>query len=202
MAERPIIFSAESVKAILEDRKSQTRRVIKPQPPDDGKPLALYNGYPGVTPSGVANHVIGCPFGTVGDRLWVRETWGYTAKWPASLAKQQKAPPAYKADAPDGGHTWFSPLFMPRWASRLTLELTAVRVERLQDITLKDALAEGYPDAKHWQSYDWSGDGSYIANAPISYYQNLWQQLNGKKPGFAWQDNPFVFVLEFKRVEP
>lgn len=185
MKERPIIFGAESVRAILEGRKTQTRRVIKPSwsrcldlddDPDDREKARL-----------------GCPYGKPGNRLWVRETWGYTAKWPPSLAKQQQALPTYKADQPDGGHSWFSSIHMPRWASRITLEVTEVRVERLQEISPNDARDEGVPPY------------SPLHPLPAALYyqatfQDQWDALNAKR-GFSWESNPWVWVVSFRRVE-
>lgn len=211
MKERPVIMSAESVKAILEGRKTQTRRVVKPQVPKDGKPVVIYNGYPGVALSGVANHVIGCPYGAVGEHLWVREAHTRAFAPPQMQgAPQVKRGPALD-DPSDPLHGWLhvawadgqddpggwvsrrrhvSPLYMPRWASYLTLELTNVRVERLQEISHRDALAEGV-------AYDVSKpDGS-----PVARFQKRWQTLNAKR-GYPWQSDPWVFVLEFKRASP
>jgi hypothetical protein len=151
--ERPILFSGEMVKAILEGRKTQTRRVIKPQPGD--KPSwAAYGPYSG--PGGW--HWIGendsgqfadswpqspiaCPY-SIGDRLWVKETWR------PILSGIKQGGFDYKADDPSasgiGFIPWKSGRFMPRWASRITLEITAVRPERLQAISEEDAAAEGF----------------------------------------------------------
>lgn len=179
--ERPILFSAPMVRAILEGRKTMTRRVVKvpwvgretcqPYEPhyiiEDGvlKNLDEYGHY-------IPVH---CPYGQPGDRLWVRETALYwqNIKGPCSVA-------AYAADGYElePGEKWTPSIFMPRWASRITLEITAVRVERLQDISEEDSKREGFPDVVH--------------------FYELWTILNGKE---SWRANPWVWVLEFKRVE-
>lgn len=208
MKEHPILFSAPMVRAILEGRKTQTRRVVKPQPTFDRR---------GVTAAGwaerdglwmfpnVAPEVrIRCPYGQPGDRLWVRET---THRRPMLniLTGEPLAPKydggAYSADdqdvlTPDDFDIcwWYSrkvcpAIHMPRWASRIDLEVTGVRVERLQDISEDDARAEGY--AQHGDAVD--------QMAPSSWFSGLWESING--PG-SWDANPWVWVVEFRRVKP
>lgn len=221
--ERPIIFSAHSVRAILSETKTQTRRVMKPQPSEWVKTF----GYTCFTPPG---HVSGrglygddgpaekffkCPYGTVGDRLWVKETWCQKVEWGVLVynAEGNLDPTCahYEADGyyvqkvdddgfaayrQDGSEAspWGSPLFMPRWASRITLELTGVRVERLHEITEDDAMAEGVDavsvDAVPRQA-SWTRRQDFA---------RLWDILNEKR-GYSWESNPFVWVLNFKMTK-
>ncbi len=189
MRERPILFSAPMVRAILAGTKTQTRRAVK------GWPLEWLSPPISFSPEYVANpenHA--CPYGQPGGRLWVREAWRaspmFNDKPPRELPGF--APLRYEADntlhgawagyglADDGKYR--PPMFMPRWASRLTLTLTDVRVERLQAISEADALAEGI--AGH-------PDGPWHA------YRSLWTLING--PG-SWDANPWVWVVEFRRA--
>ena len=189
MKERPILFKAEMVQAILGGRKTQTRRVVK---------LSL--------PDGVQAHQVRldrCPYGIPGDWLWVRETW---VEGPGD-----GTPYLYRADADTDGTVpylsggaggfgggvsnanisrWKPSIHMPRWASRITLEVTNVRVERLQRISEDDAMAEGiYPIT----------DSLSNCNGARYYFQSLWDSINAKL-GHSWESNPFVWVVEFKRV--
>lgn len=187
MREHPILFSGPMVRAILSGTKSQTRRIVKPQPPPERE--AILAKFPKQK---------GCPYGQPGDRLWVRETlkcdthgnWHYAAdndvvQLPAGSAwTEHMLAWAHHKD----GDTCVS-IHMPRWASRITLEITGVRVERLQDISHRDALAEGV-------DYDVSKpDG-----APLPRFQALWDKINGKRA--PWASNPWTWVLSFKRVAP
>lgn len=217
--ERPIIFSGEMVKAILDGKKTMTRRVVKFRDftTDSITPLhielvdgkyCLFNerngwliGYPK------------CKFGEIGDRLWVRETHhvvGGTADYEIEEIKQGlqdiKNFASYKADGYgnpcDGG--WTSPMFMPRWASRILLEITDIRVERLNDISEADCEKEGfrfYPLSricfKPCSTKHPSGHGS---NNYKSIFGEYWDTLNAKK-GYPWSSNPWVWVVEFKVVE-
>lgn len=210
MTERPIIFSAPMVRALLAGTKTQTRRgASKPvRHPDLG------NWY---TPGALVlehepQHVIerACPYGQPGDRLWVRETWAECARrqplTDEDLPWQQHGRIlVYAADpewngarlfvCADGVARWAKPerwrpsIFMPRWASRITMEVTGVRVERLQDISEADAIAEGCTNSLHLP-------GGRFAN---ENYQHLWWQINGDG---SWEANPWVWVVEFKRVAP
>lgn len=207
MKDRPIIMGADSVRAILEGRKSQTRRVVKPQP-DSG---VRYNqivlaGYAGWTDG--HGYPLRCPYGVVGDRLWVKESYMLRSRY--DFDKPSQVPEAGRdrdeiwcvADrSRDKNGEYIAPpkstwgvtrnaLFMPRWAARLLLELTGVRVEKLQAITHRDALAEGV-------SYDVSKPNG----SPLARFERHWQILNAKR-GYPWQSNPYVFVLEFRRLEP
>jgi hypothetical protein len=198
MKERPILFSGEMVRAILEDRKTQTRRMLKKQPVDiipargdeEGKIwFTLRERMENIDDQ--RGDVIRCRYGLPGDLLWVRETWAGD-DWHGY---------AYKATMPDAlpfgeevtFRTWKSPYHMRREASRISLEITNVRVERLKQITMSDCMAEGIEVSNsHW---NWGGSKLYIDR-----YRNLWDSLNGKK--FPWESNPWVWVIEFKRVQP
>ena len=190
MKERPIIFSTDMVKAILEGRKTQTRRVIKPQPD------RVINGVPfeylGHKYHDASDRAIRCPYGQVGDRLWVRETWATQKSIdrfsPSYIGNAATVPLWYKADAVNGRSfiglgKWRPSIFMPRWASRITLEITEVRVERLQEITFEDFKKEGI-------EMDGSWDGSFA---------RLWDSLNAKR-GYSWESNPWVWVISFRRL--
>lgn len=203
MNERPIIMGAESVRAILEGRKTQTRRVIKPSV--NGCTVGVYTAYNPPIVTDVVNvdkdgdpyEDIFCPYGKVGDRLWVRETF----KIAEGVTINGIAPVIYKADCSGFAlaniDNWKSPLFMPRWASRITLEITDIRVERVQDISICEAIDEGIPsqgvefDPKH---------GSRFVDV-VPEYKRLWDSLNAKR-GYPWEKNPWVWVISFKVVQP
>lgn len=192
MRERPIIFSAPMVRAILSGAKTQTRRIIKPQPtPCIGGGINWYDkgrSFIG-SPENFRSY---CPYGKPGDRLWVRETWG---AWPHMLGGVQRESLRYRADGEyqneHGARRWRSPIHMPRWASRITLEITDVRVERLQDISGMDAKREGVSVPAHLPH-----DGADLDYARREY-RRLWQSING--PG-SWETNPWVWVIEFKKL--
>ena len=182
MRERPILFSAPMVRAILAGRKTQTRRIITPQPRED----VSIGGTRGLVVNGQVTDAAGwaawnrCRYGQSGDRLWVRETHldlGGCRLYRADPGSDQER----ELVAP--GQKWTPSIHMPRAASRITLEITGVRVERLQDISDADARAEGAAAPPHL-SYR---DG----------YAALWESING--PG-AWDSNPWVRVVEFRRM--
>lgn len=204
MRERPIIFNAEMVRAILGGRKTQTRRVIKSQPWPD---VFSYIGV-GVTGLWCGYYVdpdipvweANCPYGKPGDQLWVRETWATPGNWdeykPSDLldnwfnTQQVK----YRATEPypDGGYyKWRPSIFMPRWASRIQLEVESVRIEKVQDITPEDCAAEG---CQHW-----TVDG-IVHKSARKYFKKLWDSIN-KKRGFGWDVNPWVWMIHFKVIE-
>jgi hypothetical protein len=216
MKERPIPFSAPMVRAILDGTKRQTRRVVKPQPlMVTDKTLAPWVGPPGALKLGLEALGRGCPYGQPGDRLWVREAFRLVRTVPGGADGDKIAPSKYldstrrfEADGavsyPDAGMRVFGKLrpgmFMPRWASRITLEVTGVRVERLQDISEADAMAEGC--TRNHNNYYWGGPHKagglkQMANAKQAY-QDLWESINS--PG-SWDANPWVWVVEFKRLE-
>ncbi len=195
---KPIIMSAESVRAILDGRKTQTRRVIKPQPlwievPTfiNGKWVGAYSRDPNITNP---TYEMACPYGQPGDRLWVRETWADMSN--VSLDGERHA--TYKQFDGDklDNIPWKSPIFMPRWASRITLEVTDVRAERLQDITHESILAEGW----HSGLYEPLKARVVGANDARAWYIALWDAINARR-GYAWDSNPWVWVVEFRRVE-
>jgi hypothetical protein len=238
MRELPILFSAPMVRAILEGRKTVTRRVVKlPDGFDftggqgdsrddpvnwggedqDGMWWALAAG-PDV------DRVLSCPYGQPGDRLWVREAWRVPISLDDLSGKQiaEKCldagyrkpwcPIQYEADgARTSEKDWreFGPhpstqvpgryrhaRFMPRWASRLTLEVTGVRVERLQDISEADAIAEGLlRDGDGWRG----ASGLPWFASPVGAYRSLWESINGAG---SWDANPWAWVVEFRRVIP
>ena len=238
MKERPILFSAPMVRALLACTKTQTRRVVKPQPPGDYDSLlvdAIYpvvidrNGddQPGAERYGVTTNngewCLPCPYGQPGDRLWVREAWGAHFIWddvpPSEIPNDGKECLFYRADGFSTGRCsqtqrdkWRPSIHMPRWASRITLEIISVRVERLHDISEADAVAEGLaaltkdgrtikygiPDSDGLPGTDDSGWPwqNWHLNA-VGAYRHLWESING--PG-SWDANPWVWVVEFKRV--
>lgn len=196
MKERPILFSAPMVRALLAGTKTQTRRPLKQvQIRSEAMP----------EPEWRSVHTL-CPYGQPGDRLWVREAWRSGRLTDRFRPSEMTPHPVwYESDgpAPDACNGKLRPgMFMPRWASRITLEITGVRVERLQDISEADAIAEGvHADPRCRQDDDTPGfhligpvrDGSF----PIARYGALWESLNG--PG-SWKSNPWVWVLEFRRI--
>ena len=197
---KPIIMSAESVRAILDGRKTQTRRVIKPQPwwiepphLEGDKWVGAYSTDPNITnPTYEAR----CPF-PVGAEVWVREKWRpvYMTPRPRTeeLSVVQYADGSFNRDDWGGckvGETWRSPIFMPRWASRITLEVTGVRAERLQDIDICGAVSEGVPPPRREPCGAESHD-------PVQVYAERWDKLNAKH-GYGWDSNPWVWVVEFR----
>jgi hypothetical protein len=180
------------IRALLEGRKTQTRRIVKPGPPDGLAMHASGDGwrYEGVDYRGDA--VERCPYGVPGDRLWVREAW---SEHVGSFGESRVA--FYRADGDERAGPWKPSIHMPRWASRITLELTDVRVQRLQEISEEDAKAEGIQtdDMNHVVRPDginWGGArGEFAA---------LWESINGKRA--PWDSNPFVWCLTFKLVKP
>lgn len=223
--ERPILFSAPMVLALLNGSKTQTRRIVKPQPPS-GHSLAGFCSF-SMNPADVDKavwsggpaeaalidpHRVRCPYGQRGDRLWVKETWRphvahgcvmgscdcgdlnitYAADGHIEHARDGTIPADWtlpKAAATGN----VSPFFMPRWASRLTLEITAVRVRRLQDINRVDAEAEGCAGG-HGSIPDYN----YSA-IPQEHFMHVWNAINGAS---AWNENPWVWALTFQRVQP
>ncbi len=202
--ERPILFSGEMVRAILAGNKTQTRRVVKPQPKSlcvghcpATKPCFTHDGLH-CMPSEY------CPYGRVGDRLWVRETWKVGLVGDATVLDFAAGgydlldyPVSFGAFEQYESKGWRPSIHMPRWASRITLEITGVRVERLQDITWADIRYEGVECPLH----DFPG-GLCVGECRElrQAFRNLWDSINGKSPGKTWDDNPWVWVIEFKKV--
>lgn len=224
--ERPILFSGPMIQAILEGNKTVTRRVIKPQtelrpgtmlgPTRQRIETAYWHWkdewwWQDPQPSMIAK----CPYGQVGDLLWVRETWAMFSSshdfeygWegiglvdvgiPKSKPKGRSLAVVYKADGyyAEEGETWRPSIHMPRWASRLTLEITNVRVERVQDISEQDAVSEGVTfDKERLDPYSiWPAH-----MRPRSAFRELWDSINSGR-GYGWDANPFVWCISFKRI--
>ena len=229
MKERPILFSGPMVRAILRVSKTQTRRVVKlpalaHEPvslerlidyfDDDGQPFrsAVFNV------QGAWFAAPTCPYGAVGDRLWVRETWQY-ADWTedgqpyvrlaadntvrfcdgagegetlVDVWAELSDPTNYAIDNKAADRKWRPPIFMPRWASRITLTITDVRVQRLQDISEADAVAEGVAE------YARVALGEPDALTAYGQYAFLWDSLNAKRA--PWESNPWVWAITFERA--
>ena len=231
MTERPIIFSGANVCSVRAGDKTHTRRVIRWSQKSiehDGCTL-LEQGDGTMWPYNCSDgneSPLASPYGLPGDQLWVRETWAdvnseegpailYRAdggmaswhEWCVDRGPDYGAGPSMNYDAYPGDyvmwwsdlwngepeHSWKSPIYMPRWASRLTLKVIDVRAEKVQDISLDDAAAEGCEGT----------DGEPSLHGPvdeIGVFAALWDSINAKR-GFGWDVNPWVWVVEFKRVE-
>ena len=193
--ERPILFSGPMVRAILEGRKTQTRRVIKPQHEGgvitgvnpNGLPIETWGGGRGFKPNRT-EVMTSNPYGKPGDRLWVRETWGLFDTEPKD--GPERAHVYYRAT--DGNlhecryQLWRPSIYMPRWASRITLEITDIRAERLQEISEEDAIAEGFAatiEAKGRIGRIGVGEDavSVVTSSAVDKFRSLWEQLNGKR---------------------
>lgn len=226
--EHPILFKDEMVRAILDGRKTQTRRIISKRNSDHGglwdrlefdeaklpqgaMPIIVDNGYLHVP---FRPHPEDCqdgewwmrtrvyPTWEVGDRLWVRETWGYFGG-DEYLYQRCQGAVGYRAThlplSPVHGGKWRPSIVMPRWACRIILEVTEVRVQRLNEITNEDAIAEGIEPIPGkpglWRRYD------KICNQtsqPIKSFKNLWDSINAAR-GFGYFDKPWVWAISFKR---
>ena len=224
MAERPIIFNTEMVKAILNGRKTQTRRVIKPQPdysvlkkgvtlephkcPELGpvhlgcREWGLYS-LP-YEPRNVPCFAYNCPYGKIGDRLWVRETFclgeivgadtsdGYPEDIYVSQCPEENSTISkeycLRHDIGIEDVIWKPSIFRFRKDSRITLEITDIRVERVQDIRIDNILKEGAPEKYN-----------NLMTPNIDWFIELWDSINAKR-GYGWEVNPFVWVIEFKKL--
>jgi hypothetical protein len=190
---RPILFSLGMVQAILDDQRTQTRRVIRPEPlgvPASGIRCGWLDdgvqwGFRGEDREWVS------PYGSAGDSLWVRETWQQTRQRKSDGERFCLRHPGeglgdlhYAADGePDEPPRWRPSIHMPRWASRITLTVTEVRAERLHAITVEDCRAEGILlDRKHARGL----------------FQSLWECINARR-GYGWTVNPWVWVVTFRR---
>lgn len=244
MTDRPILFSGPMVRALIEGRKTQTRRVMKrPLPPEDADRVFTWFAPPDVPIEGIPyqwaqsglwadQHMAGEPgengykggykryvgplFCRPGDRLWVKETWrplpGFS-NWDLRIryAVDDAELLLEDGDVDTGDWNWpkaantgnVSPLFMPRWASRLTLTVTAVRVQRVQEISEADAIAEGCRPFFDYDNPDMvpTPDGfddieMAPLRTPVEAFGQLWNSLNAKR-GFGWDVNPWVVALTF-----
>ncbi|VVN88595.1 hypothetical protein PS718_01698 [Pseudomonas fluorescens] len=210
--ERPILFSAPMVRAILDGRKNVTRRPVKGLKTNfpvvaaaDGTPLRTGACWD------IGGPILHCPFGKPGERLWVRETWYCDhsevmrgpylkpddldvseARDDGTLVYAADGLTPYEADQP----VWKPSIHMPRWACRILLEITDVRVERLQDITYEQAVAEGVHRGplREWCASD---EGGACHKYPVPAFRDLWQSVGGD-----WDANPWLWVVEFKQVTP
>ncbi len=195
MKELPIRFSGPMVKAILDGSKTQTRRVVK-QDRDgllDCKPTPAWDAF---------WQCVACPYGKPGDRLWVRETFGIDDEDGAVLyfADPDTAQNAEHARICEDRYPRRRPsIHMPRWASRILLEITDVRVERVQDISEADAQAEGIEYSERFEGYCIGMAEHYHSHDPRLSYASLWESINGPD---SWAANPWVWVVTFRRVEP
>ena len=196
MNEKPILFRGPMVRAILEGRMTMTRRVIKPWKRISWPVETVQRGYTVTFSYKAANGIwtetmpMVCPYGMPGDRLWVRESWRECGS--IQMCDDAITPDGllagldrcrYMADGRWDG-PWRPSIYMPRWASRITLEVTAVRVERLNAITAGDAETEGV-------------DASNCCR--IEAFERLWDSINAKR-GYGWSVNPWVWVIGFQRV--
>lgn len=244
MKERPILFSAPMVQAILAGNKTQTRRVVKGfdiQGPSsighydwfkNGKWEGAHKTSMSFSDSSAADN---CPYGQLGDQLWVRETWGYFD--PDGTGQDYESPAcaksseymmhednsclldywlrriAYKAsfklpeygNGPDAPKKWHPSIHMPRWASRIQLEITNIRVERLQDISDEDAESEGIESCGRCGGFGFIEQGGEVFDCPMpecgisaaTLFERLWKSINGAE---SWTANPYVWVIEFRKV--
>jgi hypothetical protein len=214
VAEKPILMSGPMVRAILEGRKTQTRRVIKPQPQDYDfgvggikpafvEPQSFYKavGVDAFNNGGAG--LVRCPYGSRGSRLWVREGFKvspephepdghYWLTYPADGTREEVDYSEMEMGRLKPGKSYPS-IYLPRWASRITLEITGIRVERLQDIRTRDIEAEGIlPDERYLGS----------ANRYRHAFEDGWDMINGKRPGCSWADNPWVWCVSFRMIQP
>lgn len=198
--EKPIIFSGNSVLALLNGTKTQTRRVIKPQPVEDVDPedCTGHTYFDGTNEDGTSK----CKWTKYfpGMRLWVREEWAtfedctfegnilggpaYKAAWPPTLDERHDAGLLHLPDK------WRNPLFMPRWASRITLEVTEVRIQRLQNISEEDAQEEGVTKVISQKIHGWTPH--------VLEFSLMWDEINWKK--HPWKSDPYVYVITFTNV--
>lgn len=210
---KPILFNSEMVCAVLDGRKTQTRRVIKPQPNDNQLFVADYGDGNKLYADENPPQEVMCPYGRVGDELWVRENTRTICYQRGDKFAYGEHCIEYIADkqlvkCPEEHHDWWRhnwhirpsttlpSIFMPRWASRITLEITNIRVERVQEISRADAVAEGIShevcDHGH-KSVCTAG----CRPEPEYKFRDLWDSINAKR-GYGWEKNPYVWVVEFE----
>ncbi|MBD3261036.1 MAG: hypothetical protein GF334_05040 [Candidatus Altiarchaeales archaeon] len=221
--EKPILFSGEMVRAILDGRKTQTRRVVKPQAE---KYTGDILGQPVIYPwrnGGYDAKPIKCPYGKPGEELWVRETFTYgydlNDAHPECAVFDFGDPdmifaPGENKETRHYARAWSQRkpgIYMPRWASRIQLQVKDIKVKRVQDITESDAIAEGLtylPNAKRWGVWDQTNctiDGrarmTEHFESPVDAFAHLWDSINRKR-GYGWDKNPWVWVVTFERIRP
>jgi len=226
-AERPLLFSAPMIRALLEGRKTQTRRVAKLDRPRDLASEQLEDfeirGFEFRRQSDGTYLVIPpCPYGQRGDRLWIREAHAIVPASAYRMSRDDGAPIPH-AVSPDGQEwavyregwsrsrpRWRPSIFMPRWASRILLEIVEVRLERLQAISEIDAIDEGVmlvpnPPAYQRAIEQWVADGRPgkppLGPSPAERYRHLWDSLNARR-GAGWDANPWIWALTFRRIKP
>jgi hypothetical protein len=237
MKERPILFSSAMVQAILDGSKTMTRRVVVPNSKTQAEWLTpnILNAVKRFSASadgwwtmavgeyqeiehcghkmdGAHIGSVRCPFGKIGDRLWVREKFApRTDVDPIAAPAKARHYCLYEGTGDpyddmnwhDFGGKWKPSIFMPRWASRITLEITDVRVERIQDISDDDCFAEGIDETEEYNRAEHyaSGGSPLEGGSPEKCaFIGLWDKLNAKR-GFGWNVNPWVWVIEFKKLE-
>lgn len=204
MADRPILFSGPMVRALLNGSKTQTRRVVKPTWPAHAQEVSLFDDgrfqyadmdgwHDAPAPR--------CPYGAPGDRLWVRETFakidGQTQPWIETDYRATYTHGDRLGDSLGIKKRWTPAIHMPRAASRITLDVTGVRVERLQYISEADARAEGSPCVDEVSGREvLFPDASKCGTFKLGY-RCVWEEING--PG-SWDANPWVWVIEFRRA--
>ena len=200
MKERPILFNGTNVRRLLDGRKTMTRRVVRWPPwvdDEDRLKLSIQNPATGLAfySDGVPVKRFTCPYGVPGDRLWVRETWkpGKSGGGIPRLEITFGDSITWREGCPESmaGGPWKPSIFMPKWACRLWLEVTDVRVERLQEITEEDAVAEGVERGRMGPISVWS------------YRAGFWTSWNAiyAKRGHSWESNPWVWVVSFRKVD-
>lgn len=197
MKDRPILFNGEMVRAVLDGTKTQTRRVMKSQPAWCPESYASTDGWTwrdyeigAASDFWTTEALQYCPYGKPGDQLWVRETWAPRCSDARELAERGNMEGIqYRADPALFPPKWTPSIHMPRWASRIQLQVTAVRVERVQEINVIDAEKEGIGPTSPDKGFDTSR----------LRFRKLWDSINAKR-GFGWDVNPWVWVVEFERV--
>lgn len=226
MKERGILFNAAMVRAILDGSKTQTRRIVKPQPDYFACGWPCVFGKECFMRNCIMSHkdnkhltALKSPFGKTGDQLWVRETWRHTASsldearaitedvmsgsavdWRADYIDRLIKTGEFTRNTAEVAcdfETWKPSIHMPRWASRIQLEITSVRVERLNIISEEDAEKEGVVKFQDGKFANYLSESGYALNAKSSY-ASLWESINGAN---SWDANPWVWVFEFKVVK-
>jgi len=208
MKDKPILFNTAMVRALLDGSKTQTRRVVKPQSDKIYEGTSFADSRVILFPTERTNEFgtmiggsIECPYGNPGDLLWVREAFQEVIISQIG-AEEKETDIAYMATPANFPGPWKPSIHMPRWASRLTLRITDVRVERVQDISETDATAEGINilhDGEFGEVYQGILNHSPISPTAKKAFEDLWDSINDKT-GFGWDQNPWVWVVEFEVI--